>query len=79
MRPTNFLKIIYSPVWMVLIGMAVRVLYMVMAHSYRVIVINNSVNEMERLAYSLQPAPASALPTWSIPARPPGPLPFIPG
>src|ERR1022692_4951899 len=55
-RPTNFLKIIYSPVWMVLIGLAVRVVYMVIAHSYRAIAIggpNGSVNEMERLAYSL--------------------------
>jgi len=41
---------------MVLIGLAVRVLYMVIAHSYRAIAIggpNGSVNELERLAYSL--------------------------
>ncbi len=56
MRPTTFLKIIDSPVWMVLIGLAVRILYMVIAHSYSAIVIggpNGSVNELERLAYSL--------------------------
>jgi 4-amino-4-deoxy-L-arabinose transferase-like glycosyltransferase len=54
MRPTNFLKTIYSPVWMVVIGLAVRVLYIVIAHSYRAIALSNgTVNEMERLAYSL--------------------------
>jgi 4-amino-4-deoxy-L-arabinose transferase-like glycosyltransferase len=42
-----------SPIWMVLIGLLVRVLYIVIAHSYRVIVIDGAVNEMERLAYSL--------------------------
>ena len=50
------IRVIHSPVWMVLIGLAVRVLYIVIAHSYRVIVIgapNGSVNELERLAYSL--------------------------
>src|ERR1019366_4452156 len=55
-RPTTLLKIMYSPAWMVVIGLAVRVLYMVIAHSYRAIVIggpNGSVNELERLAYSL--------------------------
>jgi 4-amino-4-deoxy-L-arabinose transferase-like glycosyltransferase len=53
MHPTTSLKIVYSPLWMVLLGLAVRVLYMVITHSYRVIVIDGSVNEMERLAYSL--------------------------
>lgn len=54
-RPTTTLKIIHSPVWMVLIGLAVRLLYMVIAHSYHVIAIdrNGAVNELERLAYSL--------------------------
>ncbi len=47
------IPLIYSPVWMVLFGLVVRVLYMMIAHSYRAIVIDGSVNEMERLAYSL--------------------------
>ena len=40
---------------MVLVGLAVRVLYMVIARSYAVVVLgsNGSVNELERIAYSL--------------------------
>src|ERR1017187_10583514 len=56
MRSTTKLIIIHSPVWMVLVGLAARVVYMVIAHSYRAIAIggpNGSVNEMERLSYSL--------------------------
>ncbi len=55
MRPTKFLKIVYSPLWMVLIGLAVRVLCIVIAHTYRSIDMdhNGSINEMERIAYSL--------------------------
>jgi 4-amino-4-deoxy-L-arabinose transferase-like glycosyltransferase len=52
-RPTNFLKIIYSPVWMVLIGLAVRILYMVIAGSYRLSVYPWSLFEMANLARSL--------------------------
>ena len=52
-RPTNFLKIIYSPVWMVLIGLAVRVVYIVIAHSYRLSVYPWSFFEMANLARSL--------------------------
>ena len=56
MRSTTKLIIIHSPVWMVLVGLAARVVYMVIAHSYQAIAIggpNGSVNELERLAYSL--------------------------
>jgi hypothetical protein len=56
MRPAGLLKIIDSPVWMVLIGLAVRILYMVIARSYHAIAIggpHGSVNGMECLAYSL--------------------------
>jgi 4-amino-4-deoxy-L-arabinose transferase-like glycosyltransferase len=53
MRPTNLLKIIHSPVWMVLIGLAVRVLYIIVAHSYRLSVFPWSFFEMASLGRSL--------------------------
>ncbi len=53
-RSTSLTKILYSPLWMVLIGLAVRILYIVIARSYRIIVFDpGAPNEMERLAYSL--------------------------
>src|ERR1035441_1944387 len=52
-RPTRFLKIIYSPVWMVLVGLAVRVLYIVLTHSYRFSPVDWSLFEMANLARSL--------------------------
>ena len=54
MRPA-WLKIVCSPAWMVLVGLIVRVLLIMVAHSYRRIAIDRlgDVNEMERLAYSL--------------------------
>ncbi len=53
MRPTRLLKIIHSPVWMVLVGLVVRVLYIVIAHSYRFTAAHWHVFEMANLAYSL--------------------------
>ena len=46
-------KIIYSPVWMVLIGFAVRVLYIIVAQSYRLDPAHWTVWEMANLARSL--------------------------
>ena len=47
------IRVIHSPVWMVLIGLAVRVLYIVIAHSYRLNTAQWSTFEMANLAYSL--------------------------
>jgi LPXTG-motif cell wall-anchored protein len=49
------IRFFHSPGWMVLVGLVVRVLYIVISHSYRLIDIDRIgvVNEMERLAYSL--------------------------
>ena len=52
-RPTKSFKIIYSPAWMVLIGLAVRVLYIVIAHAYRFSADHWTVWEMANLARSL--------------------------
>jgi 4-amino-4-deoxy-L-arabinose transferase-like glycosyltransferase len=48
-------RFIHSAGLMVLVGLFVRVVYILMAHSYRLIAIDRTgvVNEMERLAYSL--------------------------
>jgi len=51
-RPTTH-RILYSPVWMVVIALAVRVLYIFISGSYRDINPIGSVNEMVRLGYSL--------------------------
>ena len=53
MRPTKSLKIICSPIAMVLVGLAVRVLYIVVAHSYRLTLYPWSFFEMANLARSL--------------------------
>lgn len=53
MRPTITAKIIYSPVCMVLVGLFVRLLYIVVARSYRMSVYPWSVFEMANLARSL--------------------------
>ena len=53
MRPTRSLKIIHSPVWMVLVGLVARVLYIVVAHSYHFSLSHWSTFEMANLAYSL--------------------------
>ena len=53
MRRANFLKIIYSPICMVLIGLAVRVLYIIVTHSYRLTLYPWSLFEMANLARSL--------------------------
>ena len=49
----RFLKIIHSPVWMVLVGLVVRVLYIVIAHSYHFNAAHWHVFEMANLAYSM--------------------------
>jgi 4-amino-4-deoxy-L-arabinose transferase-like glycosyltransferase len=53
MRSTTKLIIIHSPVWMVLVGLAARVLYIVLAHSYRFGEGHWSTSEMASLAFSL--------------------------
>jgi 4-amino-4-deoxy-L-arabinose transferase-like glycosyltransferase len=53
MRLTRALKIIHSPVWMVLVGLVARVLYIVVAHSYHFGLSHWSTFEMANLAYSL--------------------------
>jgi hypothetical protein len=52
-RPTTTLKIIRSPACMVLVGLVARVLYIVLAHSYRLSFSYWSKFEMANLAYSL--------------------------
>jgi 4-amino-4-deoxy-L-arabinose transferase-like glycosyltransferase len=51
--PANKHKIFYSPVWMVSIALAIRVLYIFISQSYLTINPEGAVNEMIRLAYSL--------------------------
>ena len=53
MRPTKTLKIIQSPVCMVLVGLVARVIYITLAHTYRVTLYPWSVFEMANLARSL--------------------------
>src|SRR5664279_2168120 len=53
MRLTKWLKNTRSPVWMVLFGLVARVLYIVLAHSYRFSTAHWSTFEMANLAYSL--------------------------
>ena len=53
MRPIRSLKIIHSPVWMVLVGLVVRVLCIVIAHAYRYNAAHWHIFEMANLAYSL--------------------------
>jgi 4-amino-4-deoxy-L-arabinose transferase-like glycosyltransferase len=53
MRPTITVKIIHSPVCIVLVGLFVRVLYIVVARSYRMSVYPWSFFEMANLARSL--------------------------
>jgi 4-amino-4-deoxy-L-arabinose transferase-like glycosyltransferase len=53
MRPTRSLKIIHSPLCIVLLGLAARVLYIIVAHSYRLSLYPWSLFEMANLARSL--------------------------
>ena len=53
MRPTTTLKIIRSPFWMVLVGLVVRVLYIVITHCYRFNAAHWHVFEMANLAHSM--------------------------
>src|ERR1035438_8618210 len=53
MRLTKWLKNTRSPVWMVLFGLVARVLYIVLAHSYRFSTAHWSIFEMANLGYSL--------------------------
>jgi 4-amino-4-deoxy-L-arabinose transferase-like glycosyltransferase len=53
MRPTTTLKIIHSPLCMVLFGLIVRVLYIVLTHSYRFDPSHWHVFEIANLARSL--------------------------
>jgi 4-amino-4-deoxy-L-arabinose transferase-like glycosyltransferase len=53
MRPITTLRILRSPVWMVLVGLVTRVLYVVIAHSYRFSDAHWSTFEMANLGYSL--------------------------
>src|ERR1035437_1737889 len=46
-------RVIHSPGWMVLVGFVARVLYILIAHSYRLSVAYWSTFEMANLAYSL--------------------------
>jgi len=49
MRPTTTHKIIHSPVWMVLVALVARVLYIVLARSYRFNALHWHVFEMANL------------------------------
>ena len=51
--PKTKIQFIHSPVWMVLVGLVARVLYIVIAHSYRFSSAYWSNFEMANLAYSL--------------------------
>ena len=53
MRPTRSLKLIHSPLCIVLLGLAARVLYIIVAHSYRLSLYPWSFFEMANLARSL--------------------------
>jgi len=53
MRPITTLRILRSPVWMVLVGLVVRLLYIVVAQSYRFSPAHWSTFEMANLGYSL--------------------------
>ncbi len=53
MRPTKWFNITHSPVSMVLVGLGVRVLYIVIAHVYRFNAAHWHVFEMVNLAYSM--------------------------
>ena len=52
-RPKTKIRFIHSPAWMALFGFVARVLYIVIAHSYRLSFAYWSKFEMANLAYSL--------------------------
>ena len=47
------IRFIYRPVWMVLVGLVVRVLYIVIAHAYHFNAVHWRIFEMANLAYSM--------------------------
>jgi len=71
-----------SPRWMVLIAFAVRVLWIVVAHTYRIRTTEHNFGfgfETGRIAYSLANGMGFSSPFGATLDRPRGPLLFIPG
>ena len=79
MRPTKWFSITHSPVWMVLLGLVARVLYIVIAHLYRFDAAHWHVFEMANLGYSLATGRGFSSPFGVTRALPPVPLHSIRG